>query len=103
MNGLARDYFGPKFSEGSRLLWLAKRRADVSTADMTRALGAGNGMVHRWLFGDRRPDVGAAVKIEKAYGIKPEMWVLAPSRRFRLKLKGGVRIEWQPSSDRRAA
>ena len=103
MNGPVRDYFGPKFSEGARLLWLALREADVSAADMSRALGTGNGTLHRWLYGDRRPDIDSAVKILDLYDIKPEMWARPPARRFRLRLKGGVRIEWQPTSGRCAA
>lgn len=61
---------------GPALLAAAMEREGLRNADLERDLGIeGNGLVTRWLKGQRRPGLDLAVKIERRLGIPVESWL----------------------------
>ena len=78
-----RKHLGPKFSEGSRLLWLALASRGLSQNAVCREVGCSDGHVNRWLYGDRGITLNFAVKLFKLYGIEVETWDAKPTERFR--------------------
>jgi hypothetical protein len=55
---------------------------------MERDLGCAVGMAHRWLFGDRLPSLGWAVKLNEAYRIPVASWSQPPEQAFELPRTG---------------
>jgi transcriptional regulator with XRE-family HTH domain len=78
---MSRTTLGPHFSEGARQLWRVVERG-VSQEEIRRAIGLGRGMVHRFLYGDRKMSLDVAVRIETAFGIRPALWLEPSTRPF---------------------
>lgn len=77
-----RTRLGQFFSEGARQVWLQVVTRGTSPEEIRRAIGLGRGVLHRYLYGDRRISLDVAVRIESAFGIAPKLWLL-PSRQKR--------------------
>lgn len=75
-----RTTLGEHFSEGARLLWGLVREYP-SIAAFQREHGFHNGEVARLLYGDLRPNIDRAVKLQ-ALGIPPSAWLQKPTKRF---------------------
>lgn len=83
-----RQTLGGNVSEGVRLLWLVMAEKGLTQEDVRNALGVARGVVSRWLYADRQPDLDSAVKMAAEYGIPTESWTVPPSRRFALPKTG---------------
>jgi hypothetical protein len=79
---LLRTTLGPKFSEGARRLWMALHRRRCSQTELAVSLGASSALFSRWLWGDRRPELAWAEKIERELRIAMSAWVEAPRKAF---------------------
>lgn len=87
-----RDHLGENFSEGARLLWLKLPKLargwgvePVSAREeLTKRLSAARGTVSRYLYGDRRPDLVQAGKLEEIAGIPMRAWNELPKKPFTL-------------------
>lgn len=75
---------GPKFSEGTRLFWLAILANGWTTEAAREALGFSRGTVEKLLYGDRSPGREAAGDIERLFGVPSIAWSLAPTEDFDL-------------------
>lgn len=75
-----RAALGPHFSEGARRLWAV---VDVlGRSSVARTLGVQSGVVGRWLYGDRRPSIECAAKIERELRIPARLFAAAPLEPF---------------------
>lgn len=81
--GMKRRHLGPKFSEGARLLWAVLGRLNSQEAVRER-IDCSQGLVNRWLYGDRLPGLSYVFKLEDAFGIPCRAWMLKPAKRFSL-------------------
>lgn len=62
-------------TEGSRALWRAvQRHHEGKPARLAAALGFDDGIVYRWISGERRPGLDAALKLRNSAGIPVELW-----------------------------
>ncbi len=77
-----RQTLGEHFSEGARQLWLKMQERDWSQTRLKRELGAKDGYVSRWLFGDRKPGLKNAMRIFEVLGIAPTLWDQPPAKAF---------------------
>lgn len=78
---------GGEFSEGARRLW--KAVADIGSATkVAEKAGASPSALARWLYGDRRPGLEWALKLEVAFGIPPRCWQEESKRPFDLPATG---------------
>lgn len=78
-----RTTLGPRFSEGSRQLWHALERQQMTIGDLERRLDMGHtGTVFRWLYGDSVPNLQALARIAKAFRIDMGLWGRRPRRTF---------------------
>lgn len=83
-----RTKMGPRFCEGSRLLWLALERLGWSHSDLMRKLTGptgkplSNGRVDSWLYGDSKPDRGPAAQLKMMLDIPMESWDQSPNEPF---------------------
>lgn len=77
-----RTNLGPQFSEGARQLWLALARLGWSQTKARANLGVAAGMLSRWLFGDRKPDIDWANKIQVLFGVEQRLWSEPPAEPF---------------------
>jgi hypothetical protein len=83
-----RSTVGPKFSEGSRRLWLAAEglgsQAALEAAFNTRfpedPIDAG--VLSRYLYGERRADRRRAMQLREVFGIDPTAWDQSPAAPF---------------------
>lgn len=76
---------GDKFSEGSRLLWLALRKRGVNASQARTILGCKHeGTVDRLLYGDRRAGLELALNIEKHFAVPASAWHAEPKKPFEL-------------------
>ena len=82
MASVARTRLGPKFSEGSRLLWLACIKHGWGQRDLREFLGCSTGTVSRYLWGDRAADRAAAEKMRDKFGIPTPAWDQPPKKPF---------------------
>lgn len=80
-----RRHLGKHFSEGARLLWLKTQELKLDQEGVRHQLELSRGVVGRWLYGDRAPDLDSAVKIEAAYGIPVAAWTQVPSKPFKIR------------------
>ncbi len=71
-----RTSLGKRFSEGARLLWVAKTERGWSQGEVRRAIGAKAGVVPRWLYGDTKPSWDWAVRLRDTLGIPLEAWTV---------------------------
>lgn len=74
-----RTELGAQFNEGARLLWKALAAREWSQGELQKRLTAtrpldgskprplATGIVSRWLYGDRKPDIEHLVQIEKLF------------------------------------
>jgi hypothetical protein len=78
-----RTELGPRFSEGSRKLWLLVLAAGNPGARraLARKIETDDGTLHRLLWGDRRPSLELAGRLSRL-GIKPETWTIKPREPF---------------------
>jgi transcriptional regulator with XRE-family HTH domain len=79
---LLRTVKGKDFSEGARRLWLALERKRLSQLDAGSLLGTDGATVCRWLYGERRPSLEFAFKIEKLFRIDAKLWLDEPTEAF---------------------
>jgi len=77
-----RTELGPKFSEGSRLLWEAMEQNGLTLEDVTRRLNAKRGMAAHWAYGDIGPSARWAWALWEAYKIPIPAWNQAPTELF---------------------
>lgn len=76
---------GAYLSEGSRLLCLRMRRANLSQADLRASLQLSAGQVGRWLRGERRPQAHWRRALLARFGIPVDAWMQKPTKRFSLE------------------
>jgi hypothetical protein len=69
-----RVELGDVFSEGARRLWEVMKSESLTPAKITKRLQCATGLVPRWLYGDRRPGVEWAARIEREFGIPAALW-----------------------------
>ncbi len=79
---LHRRHLGENFSEGARRLWAVVDNREITQAGLTAALGARPGVVSRWLYGDRRPSIEWAAKIERLFRIPARLWAEPATEAF---------------------
>jgi transcriptional regulator with XRE-family HTH domain len=78
-----RTTLGPKFTEGSRRLWLLMKRFRWTQADAARALELDTGQLSRLLFGDRKPGLTLAQRLAGPPAkIKLTTWGRPPAKPF---------------------
>lgn len=83
-----RQHLGPRFSEGSRQMWLRMSKLDMTPADFSRAAAKATGSAwplsktFRYLWGDRCPDRGPAGTISKILGVEMGDFDRKPVRAF---------------------
>lgn len=58
------------------------QRRGWDQTDLANALGSSNGVVNRWLYGERRPTAASMAKIYDVLKIKMVAWVQPPSEPF---------------------
>jgi len=73
---------GPVFSEASRRLWLEIQRRGWSQTRLKKELGAHDGAVTRWLYGDRKPGLQKALRVQEVLDIDPALWGQKPAQPF---------------------
>lgn len=56
--------------------------------EFARFLKVGSGPLHRWMWGDRLPDVTNAVRIEQVLDIPVRLWAEPPSKAMKSVLAG---------------
>jgi hypothetical protein len=76
-----RTRLGPKFSEGSRLLWVVLDERGWTQTRLRRELGTHPGEVSKILYGDREPRLDTLIAAEKL-GVPLEAWKQPPSVEF---------------------
>lgn len=81
---LHRTNKGPRFNEGARLAWLALGRKKWTQARLREELGCADGLIARWLYGDRVPSAKWAAMIERVLGIRSSKWAESASQSFLL-------------------
>jgi len=80
---LLRRDLGEKFSEGSRLLWLELERRGLRQSEAEALLGTfGQGRLNRILYGDRKPSLELASKVESIFAVPVAAWQSPPAARF---------------------
>lgn len=75
-----RTSLGDKFSEGSRLLWIAM--GGVAPADFERELGWPRGTLSNYLYGERRAGRDAALLLFERHKIPIGAWSDPPTEPF---------------------
>lgn len=74
---------GPKFSEGSRQLWLLLAKKQWSQAEASRQLSLAPGQLSRLLYGERGPGRELATRLSGGHAkIKIPLWDQAPIEAF---------------------
>lgn len=79
-----RVALGRNVTEGTRLLWAELARRGWSQEDLRRSVHVARGVVGRWLYGDRLPDLASATKLQRLLGIPIEAWSAGPTEPFSL-------------------
>lgn len=69
---------GSKFNLGAQVLRALLERLGWSQTRLKRELGTEQAISH-WLFGDRCPGLGAAVKIRNVLGLPVDLWLAPPA------------------------
>ena len=77
-----RRHVGPRFSEGTRLLWSAIEGAGLSIADAAKRLGWLRSTLSNVLYGERLPGVESLVEVERAFGVPIASWAEKPTVPF---------------------
>jgi transcriptional regulator with XRE-family HTH domain len=77
-----RDKFGPHFSEGARLCWLALASRGWNQERLRLKTRAHKGELSRVLFRDRRPSLLLAERIQRVLGIPMPAWASKPTVEF---------------------
>lgn len=76
-----RRTLGDAFSEGSRRLWAAAD--ELGGVEATAAkLGTQGNQLSKWLYGDRRPSIEWAVRIQDILGIPAVEWARPATASF---------------------
>lgn len=75
-----RTHFGPKFSEGARLLWVAL--GNTPRGEFESALGWAPGMLSNLLYGERGAGRRTATLLLERHGIPLDAWDRPPSVEF---------------------
>jgi transcriptional regulator with XRE-family HTH domain len=76
-----REALGEHFNEGARALWRLIEKGATQTA-LAELVGVKPAVLSRWLYGDRRPELVSAVKLESRLGIAPGLWHKSCARDF---------------------
>jgi Meiotically up-regulated gene 113 len=79
-----RTNLGPNFNEGARLLWDALETKSWTHNELCRRVGATHGAHASWLYGDGRPRLVYALKLEELFAIPVKAWDLPPTEAFAL-------------------
>ncbi len=66
---------GPHFVEGSRLLWVRLEQRGLTAWTLAKDSGLSRSSVHRWMYGDKVPDMADAETLRKRLGIPLSAWV----------------------------
>ena len=77
-----RRHIGPRFSEGTRLLWTAIERANLSIADAAKRLGWLRSTLSNVLYGERLPGIESLVAVERVFGVPVATWAEEPTVPF---------------------
>lgn len=77
-----RKHIGAHFSEGARLLWEKIDQLRITAEDVRRGVGAGSGVVQWWLYGDKRPGIVYAQRLEESFGVPMVAWTQEPTAKF---------------------
>jgi len=76
-----RKRLGVHYSEGARRLWAHLESVHMTAARFATRLGRSRSCLFRWLYGERRISLDAALAIERLTGIPASTWNSAPYRR----------------------
>jgi hypothetical protein len=79
-----RRHFGPEFNEGARQLWLAMARKKKDQQRLADELGLNAPALHKWLYGDCKPRVPAALVLQRKLRIPLTAWSQEPLEVFAL-------------------
>lgn len=82
LDAFHRTEKGLKWSEGSRLMFVAIEVRGWSIEDLTRAAGWARGMAIRFIYGDSTPGRKHAGTILRIFGIAPEKFDEAPTEDY---------------------
>lgn len=74
-----RRTLGTEFSEGARLLWGA---VESNLEDLADRIGINSGQLAKLIYGDRRPSIELAVRIQDILGIPAVEWARPPTTSF---------------------
>lgn len=79
-----RRTLGPRFSEGTRRLWLALEAQGLAHHAAAARIGCKRGVFSRVVYGDVTPGIALLAQIERAFAIAPSLWAKAPEKPFSL-------------------
>ena len=77
-------------TQGARLLAEALKASSptITQRKVERDLDVASGLVTRWLKGTRKPDIDAAVALERMFGIPPAAWTVEDPAAERVSATG---------------
>lgn len=81
---------GPKWSEGSRLFWLALADRGWTPARCSREIGKEKSAVTRWMKGQRRPEGANRTLLREWFGIPSDSWDLRPTQELSFSARTGT-------------
>lgn len=82
-----RTHLGSKFTEGTRQIWLQLEKRDMTIEDFTKRVQWSRGKLHRYMFGDRAPELDAVLTFQRELGIDPTDFNRPPKRAFEVPSK----------------
>lgn len=77
-----RVTLGPKFSEGSRQIWLRLEAEEITDEEFTRRVGWSRGVLLRLKYGDTNPSGQSLADLSRELGIDPDSFFVAPLEEF---------------------
>lgn len=81
---LTRKHLGDKFCEGARLLWMVIIRRRLTFRDAGDLAGLAEGVINRFLYGDRLPGRETAETLWRVYEVPFSSWSQRPRATFQV-------------------
>lgn len=95
-----REHRGKRFSEGSRLLWLAVENRGLNLSQAANAASCGRASFVKYLYGDSCPELGPANRLFDVFRVPTTAWGMLPSEDFVLP---ALRVPASESGEHAAA
>lgn len=77
-----RDHVGDDFSEGARLVWLAKEADDLSNGDIAEIAGCSRSQILKIIYGDQLPNRRVTERLRDRFGVPATAWDEKPAVPF---------------------